>query len=76
VNEIQEQYSTKADEELLLLSLEIDHLQAEAQEVLKAEMSKRGLTVRQAEEERVEREIEQEVETKKKTVSRFSRYRT
>ena len=76
MNEIQEQYGAKTDEELLLLSAEIDQLLPEAQEALRAEMRQRGLTFTQAKQAAAERQFEDKIETRRSAVRQFSDSRT
>lgn len=57
----------KTDEELILLCVEKNELTVEAEEALRTEMSRRGLSEKQADEQRADREYEQRIENKKST---------
>ena len=71
MKELGEIYYSKSDDELLLICSEADELTPEAREALKAEMSRRGLTEREAADFRKEIEFEKRREAKQKERQRL-----
>lgn len=65
MDSIADLYVSKTDEELLLLCSDSEELEPQARAMLKAEMSRRGLTERQADEMQAELAFERQIEEKK-----------
>jgi hypothetical protein len=76
VDTLADLYRTKSDEELLLLSVEMDELTDEARDALKAEMSLRRLTADEVEQLRFDRQIDERVKEKRSKASDLLRKRT
>jgi len=65
-------YGLKSYEQLLLLRAEIEQLEPEAQDALRAEMRHRKLSPAPAEQEFVERELEDKIDSRRSAARQFS----